>query len=358
MDSATAVGGNQLIFTNVSTARSPLFYLQGTELGDDVVVTIEVFETGTETPIGYESLSSTVDVDPSGVYLGTGDFTMTTFGANRAVQVRSAVLRDTEDSVHLEGQFLRDQAVRGGQNLTVPMLVADSNVIALPAGASGDLSIVGGQLSGIIEADPLTAGVTTISIANQPNASFSLPNNRSGEITATVRAPSVALISKDPLPQGSASLTFDKVTSASVGTIYVQGLSVNGATQLRVSAPGYSDGTADVAVVPSGFQLTGSFSNMSVGDSRNLSVRSGRLFNNGAFSGVQAVRGGQSFAIDVTSSDASVGAITSPVMISNGESSGTAKFSAVAPGTTTIQVLQPVGFSPPVGTSDADITVQ
>lgn len=393
----STVGGTQLDFENVTTTRSPTFYIQGTQLGDDVPVAVDVFEAGTETPIGYTSQFSTVDVDPSGVYMRSGDFNTNTFAANRSVQVGAALLYDDELGAQLEGWFLRDQSVRGGISLTVPMTVADSNVIALPNGSTGNLTIMGGQSNGTIEADPLTVGETQISIVSQPNANFSLPSTRSDTLTATVSAPnafftstnliignqlqddtrlglaeippnpvtvtveslapSVALISKDPDQEGSATLTFENVTGASVGTIYVQGLTLNGATQLRISALGYADGSADVEIVPSGFQLTGSFSDINAGNTRNLSVRSARLLSNGVASGAQAVRGGQSFTINLNSSDPAVGTVTTPVTLNGGESSATSVFSAIAPGTTNIQVLQPSGFQPPVGTSDADITV-
>ena len=59
-------------FTSTTSTPRTWFYVQGTiqgdDVDDDVPVTIDVFETGTTTPVGYEQTDrpSSVDVGPSG----------------------------------------------------------------------------------------------------------------------------------------------------------------------------------------------------------------------------------------------------------------------------------------------------
>ena len=396
---ATLSGTTSLLFEDVAITSSPLFYAQGTALGDDVAVTINVFEANTTTPIGYNVLASSIDVDPSGVYMASGAISTNTFAPNRNITVSAAVLYDDEDLFSRDGQSRSGQPVRGGIDLSVPMAIDHNTVAALPDDSTGTLTISSGQTNGTIELDPLTAGQATVSITAQPNVNFTLPSNRGDEVVVTITAPNavfgvttafvgdelqipvtvflaenppnpvdvtvevissaVALVAKDSSMAGSASVTFSNVSSASVGTIYVQGLTLNGATQIKVSAPGYNDDTADVEVVLSGFRLSGNFSNVAVGGTRDLSILGARLNANGTFSGGQQVRGGASFDIVVTSSVPGVGTVTSPVTLSNGDSSNTTTFTAVAAGTSNIQITQPAGFTftPPVGITDEDITV-
>jgi len=393
---STTSGVTSLIFEDVTTASSPTFYIQGTSLGDDIDFSIDVYEANTTIPIGYNSLSSTVDIDPSGVYMATADYQTNTFANNRSLIVQSALLFDDEDTSR-NGQYRSIQSVRGGIDLNVPLTTDDVSVAALPAGTNDTLVIPSGQKSGSIELDPLTAGVALVSITAQPNANLTLPSNRNDEVEITVTAPdarfltsnvlvgdelqipvsvsleaippnpvdvtveitsdSIALISKVGTTAGTASVTFENVTATSVGTIYVQGLTLDGATQITVSAPGYNDGTAAVEVVNSGFRLTGNSSNIDAGGTRNLTISSVRLNANGTFSSQQQVRGGTSFSIATSSSMPAVGSISNPVTLSGGQSFNTATFSAISSGTTTIQIIQPAGFTPPVGGVDEDITV-
>lgn len=391
-------GTNSLLFEDITSSRSPQFYAQGTALGDDVAVTIEVLEANTLNPIGYNVLASTIDVDPSGVYMSTGDYTTNTFAANRNLSVFTALLYDNEDAVR-DGRRRVEQATRGGLSLSVPMVIDDNTVAVLPGGSTGTLSIPTGNNRGTIALDPLTAGVATVEITAQPNPNFTLPSDRDGEVTVTVTAPdarfnvasahvgdelqapiivylaeappnpvdvtvdiispAVALISKDSATAGSASVTFSNISATQVGTIYVQGLALNSATQIKVSAPGYNDDTANIEVVPSGFRLIGNFSsNISTGSTRNFTITSARLNANGTFSVSQAVRGGANFNIVTSSSLPGVGTVASPVILNGGDGFKATTFTAVSPGTTTIQITQPAGFTPPVGATDGDITVE
>ncbi len=75
------------------------------------------------------------------------------------------------------------------------------------------------------------------------------------DVTIEVVDPTVALISTDPTAVGSASITFPLVTGTSTPLIYVQGLTLDQGTELRITAPGYDQWITTVQVVDSGFYI-------------------------------------------------------------------------------------------------------
>ena len=124
-------------------------------LGDDVPVTIEIFEAGTTTSIGYDIRPSTVDVDPSGVYTSNSDYTTTTFSTNRDISVSVGLLNDGEIS-GVAGNLLDGSnfTVRPGINLSIPMVSSAPGVASLPNGALGSISIPSGSRNGSVSVKP------------------------------------------------------------------------------------------------------------------------------------------------------------------------------------------------------------
>lgn len=396
----TTVGTSSVLFEDVTATFSPFFRIQGTALGDDVPVSLEIFEANTTTPAGYDLSSSTVDVDPAGVYVQTAPFSTTTFSPNSSVRVVPVLLWDSENPT-FDGQFRQGQQVRGGPGLTVAMSSDAPSVLALPGGATGTLSIAPSATHGDISVDPLTAGTARIEIASQPSGlvapsnfgtfvdiTVSAPDTQlrtaSGstttsvalgqdlqqqfrlglevappnpvDVTVEVISPTVSLVTDDPTAVGLQQITFPGVTTNQAGTIYLQGLTVGAATQVRVSAPGYNDWIADLEVQESGFSLQGP-TTAPVGQTRQLSVRPSRLNANGTVAEVQQVRGGLSLGVAVTSSDPAVGTVVSPVIFSGGDGTQQTTFDALAPGVTTLGVTQPAGFSTPASGSTLEVTV-
>ena len=113
-------------FTSTSsTSRTSCFYVQGTiqgdDVDDDVPVTIDVFETGTTTPVGYEQTDkpSNVDVGPSGFRSSTAtDLDTTTLLTRRERAVQSYLLYDGESGT-LHNRRDDQPDVRGGHTITV-----------------------------------------------------------------------------------------------------------------------------------------------------------------------------------------------------------------------------------------------
>lgn len=394
-DSMTA-GTTSLLFEDIAGIETPTFYIQGTALGDDVPLTISVVEANTSVPGGYNVLASTIDIDPSGIYLSTSDFETTTFSANTNLTLNSVLLYDDEHAQ--DGQRRTTQTVRGGLDIDIDVEVDEPTVAALPSGAADTATMTTGTSSTLIAIDPLTAGVATVSISDQPRPGFALPSDRDDrvvitvdapetrfnvsslligdelqqgvnvtleaappapvDVTVEVIAPSVAVISDDATMMGTGTVVFSNVSSTNVGEVFVQGLDLGAATQLKVSAPGYQDRSIDLDVVKSGFRLSGSDANINAGQSRSFNVISVRLNENNTVSTNQAVRGGSLFDVTVTSSQPTVGTIASPITLSNGDGIEPTIFNALSPGMTEIRVTQPAGFTEPAGAADIDLTVE
>ena len=66
-------------------------------------------------------------------------------------------------------------------------------------------------------------------------------------VTVTLASGTIAAISNSATVLGGTTLTFNNVTTTSVGTFFVHGLAL-GATLITVQAPGYSDDTSTVTV--------------------------------------------------------------------------------------------------------------
>src|SRR5205814_5635038 len=106
--------------------------------------------------------------------------------------------------------------------------------------------------------------------------------------------------------------------------IYLQGLALSGSATVTASANGYTSGVATVALSPSGFVLFGpngmgvpSFSS-SQGVGTTLTVFAARLDAGMKFVEAQAVRGGATADVTITSSNTSVGTIAGASLHSDG----------------------------------------
>ena len=395
--SATAVGVESLtVAIGMTSTSTPLFYIQGIvegdDVDDDVPFTIEVFNAGTTVPAGYVPRPSDVDVGPTGFDFNTsGDLVTTTFSSNTNVQVRTALLYDSEGGGTLHNRR-NQQNVRGGHpgiSVDLTNTVPGVGTLTTPVVISANTSSVNAVF------DPLTAGTTVLGVT-QPSGyitpangnatrnaivdapdlwlSFLSGSRRSSEdighdlqisrsirlevaapapgvdVTVEIIDPTVALISTDPTVAGSATLTFPLVTgTTAISNLYIQGLVVNQGTELRITAPGYDQWIATIQIIDSGFYISSptSISTTSGASNTTIQIRSASLNPNQTVKSNQAVRGGASLDVAVISSDPSVGTIvTSPVTFTGGDLTLPTEFDPVAAGTTTISITQPPGFTP------------
>jgi hypothetical protein len=356
--------------------------------------------------VGYEQadLPSAVDVGPSGFAFTTdADFLTTTFSPIEEIPIRSYLLYDAESGTWHNRRA--QQQVRGGH--TVAVNLSNSNpsvgVVVTPAGFDGGVdqavALFDGLIPGVATLDilqptghtaPANGPVTRAVIVDAPdlylqeylssswrpspeeNIGVSLQVERrvglevappapGVDVTIEVIDPTVASISTDPNSAGSGSITFPLVTGTSTPLIYVQGLTVDQGTELRITAPGYDQWITTVQVVDSGFAIytPGDFTTTVDASNRTIQVRPASLDDLQLVDEWQMVRGGTSPSVDVTPSEPAVGVITlSPLVFTGDLEYVNTQFDPLTVGTTTISITQPSGFLPPAGRTSVVATVE
>jgi hypothetical protein len=367
----TLVGGNSVTFSNVTSTTAGTIWVQGRSLGSTTL---------TATAAGYSDGTASVTVNPSGFTVNSpSSISTTTFAANSNVQIASSRLNPTTLA------YAQNQPVRGGLSVSVPVTSSDPNVGVI---TTSPLVFNGGTGTVSTQFDPLAAGSTTL--APGPVPGFSTPttfqsipatvtapqarvNNNSPvtvgldlqdgvlvtlqsappspvDVTVTSSSGAIATLSANGTLVGGNSVTFSNVTSTSVGTVYVQGRSL-GSTTLTVTAAGYTDGTASVSVQPSAFIINSpsSITTTTSAANTNVQIASARLNPTTLnWAQNQPVRGGLSVNVSVTSSNPAVGVITtSPVTFNGGVGTISTQFDPLAVGSSTLEVVQPPGFSTP-----------
>ncbi len=148
-------------------------------------------------------------------------------------------------------------------------------------------------------------------------------------------------------------------------SIEAQALASSGTATVTVVAAGYGAGIGTVTFAPSGFAIAGPNGigapfNAFEGASTDITVDAGYLDSNGGFAGMEAIRGGFSVSVPVSSSNLPVGSLSpTSVSLSGGQSSGVTSFTAgTTTGTTNLSVTQPSGFVPPNNVTTLTATVQ
>jgi hypothetical protein len=129
-----------------------------------------------------------------------------------------------------------------------------------------------------------------------------------------------------------------------------------------VANPVFAAADGTVTLWKSGFvlqspfgQIGGDFITSTLSGNSPITVLSARLDASGGFLETQALRGGLSASVPVTSGNTAVGTIgTSPVTITGGTGSGATQFAPVSQGSTVISAGAPTGFTLP--TQFASIT--
>jgi hypothetical protein len=185
-------------------------------------------------------------------------------------------------------------------------------------------------------------------------------------VSVPTGATSQATVSTDGTAAGGSTvaLTANPGTTF-VGTVFVQGRGF-GDTTLTVQAPGYSSSSSAVTVQPSGFVFyncfgTCDFTTTSLSGDTPLYVMPAMLdptFLN--LQSQQAVRGGLTVSVPVTSGTPAVGTIVgSPAVFNPGDSfNSTIAFAPSAAGTSVLAVGVPAGFNTPSNGRQLTATVQ
>ena len=243
--------------------------------------------------------------------------------------------------------------IQGGTNVKVPITgIADGTVTI--AATSPGITEADGTL---IINSTITSPDFTTGYDLQYYQYYSLPVTPSTptNVTFKVTDPTVAIISTTQSAVGQQTIVLPNVTASGLGYLYIQGKKV-GTTTLIISAPGYTTGTETIIVDKSGFAYyygNADFTTTTYASPRTVTFYPFLLDpTSGGISGYPNYEinpGTPNLSIPVTSSDTTIGTVTSPVVFKPLDTSETFTFTPVAAGTTTLTIgAQPAGFTVPM----------
>jgi hypothetical protein len=225
---------------------------------------------------------------------------------------------------------------------------------------------------------PITVQPTTLTPTNATvgqNLETTAQVNLGARVTATTPItisssdPTKLLFSTDPTAPGSQTIVMNVVCTpqgcgSSTQPFYVYGLASSGTVGYTATAASIGTATGLVTMTPSGIvlenpfgQVGGDFFAVSGNTPNFLNVDTVRLDSAGNFAEQQALAGGQSVSVDVTSSNRNVGTVTTPVVITGGGFNNTTQFTAVGAGATMLAVNTPPGFTSPLAGASLTATV-
>jgi hypothetical protein len=337
---------------------------------------------------GFTSGIATATLAPSGfVISGPGGIGVPSFSV--PVGVNNTAITVTAARLNGSFGFVETQQVRGGSTVTVPVSSAPTAVGTIPA--PGQVTVLGGEFSASTTFSAVATGTASIT-AGTPSG-FSTPTGGANTVTANVtgaglvvsnvtvgqnlQAPTQILLNSPPAANLTVTVTSTDPTRVLLSTtptgigassisltveagrtispeFYVYGLSSTGTVPYNATAPGYSSGSANVTLARSGFVIAGpgisgdAFTITSQAANQPLEVYAVYLDAGGFYVGSQAVRGGLTVSVPITSSNNALGTITaSPLTYTGGAAVQFTEFDPIASGTVTITAGTPSGFSTP-----------
>ena len=373
--SATATGTPSVtVHVNAGTQGLPFFYVQG--LANSGSVTL------TATGKGFNDGTTTVGLQPSGFVITSGNINS---GASGDSNVTIA------PSMLVAGSLVPTGIAQGVRPGAAPVSVTTSSSNTAVGTITTPVTFNAGATSGTATFHPIAGGSTTISIQapgfsvpsqfQSVTANVGLPGMTTTTavnvgkdlqvsnlvtlntapaspvaVTITSNSSAIATVSGDPTAAGSGLVTFPSITG-STPAFYIQGRSV-GTTTFTVTAPGYADATIHITVSPSGFVMDSTSFRSSVGADTTVLVAPAVLDPSSLnFVALQALRGGMTAQVTMTSGTTSVGTITSPINFTGNQTVGSATFHAIADGSTNLVVGTPAGFSTPTTLSNITASV-
>lgn len=254
-----------------------------------------------------------------------------------------------------------------------PVPCTSSLVVSQPSGFASPAQ--GGQITVTVNQPKVTLRIiqTTIGKNLQVLGSGALEAPAPDNVPVTISSdnPNV-LLSLTPGDMGSSSITSTIFVGGGVNSFgfpdyYVQSLGSSGTANLTVSVPGYTSSTFTVTLAPAGIVIAGpnvpigtDFGILASGGNRPLTVSANVLDPNTLLPTqlTEAVRGGLSVPVTVTSSAPSVASLLNPSFTMDG-GVGTVTVMIVpnGQGSTYLSVGVPAGFSPPSVGQQLKLTV-
>ena len=243
-----------------------------------------------------------------------------------------------------------------------------------PAGGANSVAIT-------VKSSQIMPSNVTVGQGLETNTRFSLQGAPLGNMAflVTSKDPTRLKLSPDTTTAGAAQIivtinagfstspdfyVYGLANSGSVGYTVCQSDNVPVTPQCATSPVfGAADGT--VTLTKSGFvlqspfgQVGGDFFTSTLSGNSAITVLSAMLDSQGGYLGPQALAGGTTAFVNVTSGNTSVGTIsTSPVTVAGGSGSSVTQFTPVGQGTTLISASVPAGFSAPSQFNSLNATV-
>ncbi|WP_395339910.1 PKD domain-containing protein [Ningiella sp. W23] len=370
------VAGSSSITLNSASTFVGSYVLQGLSKG-----TSDISFTSTN----YTPITVTVTVSDSGFIIASpSSINTTVFSPDTNVRLSAYLLNSTTLAI------VQQQALRAGFSVDVPLVVDDPTVGVI---TTSPVTFSGNDVTLSTGFSPIASGTTTVAVTqptgfSTPSRFTSIDANVSApsilisdvtvgkdlqqglgitldaappspvDVTVSVSAGAIAVISDNITTAGTNTITFSNVTSTFVGTLFVQGIDI-GTTQLTASAPGYTSDISNVSVEPAGFIISTPSDFITTTTPRAIRVQSFRLNPTTLnIQAAQSVRAGLDVTVDLLNSDNSVGTLSDTSLdFIGGSASVQSTFTPIAPGTTNISVQTPPGFSTASNFSEITATV-
>ncbi len=373
----------------VASAGTTVFSVFAQGLASSGSATLTVSSTG------YASGQSTVTAAPSAFVLAGPNGIGGSFITGENVITQLDVM-----SVQLDGSgnVAQAQPLAGGQTAVVNLTVADPNLgtvspaaITFTSGLSDiatqftagssmvNSSITANEPAGFStpsgSANNLAVSVTDLTLScagvkvgqnleNFTNCSLSGAVQADTDITLSTSDATKLLLSTDPTVAGSPTIVRTiRAGGSATAPFYVYGLGNSGTVTFSASGGGFS-ATGIVTLAKSGFVLVtpgglgSNFTATAGGSPIDVIVQTGVLDAGGNYQDTQALAGGLTASVTVTSSNTGVGTITgSPAVITGANNSAIVDFQPLAGGTSTLTAVTPAGYTTPAQFATVSVTV-
>ena len=374
---ASGVGTGSIVLPVKAGTSSFSVYVQGLATSGSANITVSA--------PGYNGGSAQVNLAPSGFVLSGPNGIGGSFITNQSQDTTLTVSAAQLDS---NGNMVEIQRVSGASPVTVPLTLANGSLGSL---SPSSIPFQGGNdsISATFTAGN-TAGSTTISLS-EPSG-FATPAGAGNTLAVTVQPtlivasnatvgqgletlaqirlqgatpsdlpvtissndPTKLLLSTDPTAAGQPSLNITIKAGFSGAQFYVYGLGNSGSVTYSATAAGYGSSNGTVTLAKAGFVLSGPFGQgqdfptTTQSQPSSLDVQTAVLDASGNPVASEALAGGTSVQVNVTSQNTSVGTITtSPVTIAPGSSDAVTEFQPLTIGTTLVSAVGPAPFVVP-----------
>ena len=211
---------------------------------------------GSRVCAGFRAVNVTVvsSFRPTSIYINLATTTSTTLNISAPAQAGGLTFTLTSDDPTVATVPATISMVQGTTSVQIPITGVANGTTTIRANSPG----VAETTMSVTVNSTIVVSPTFTAYHLQYYTDIYLPVTPQSPITVTVTLPdtSTALITSSPTAVGTKTVTFNNVTSYSVGRVYLQGVAP-GATTLTVSAPGFTTGSGAITVYKSGFSFYG-----------------------------------------------------------------------------------------------------